>query len=112
MLPNTPPSTVSPTGAFLSEQSGGAKAWLLGVSIRRSNGASTSKVTGAASKVALLVVEGIVKGAAVAFSALFRTSGLMVVTEKRSSDRGLGTKPSSTNTSWLREFWFESAKDD
>lgn len=47
--------------------------------------------------VALLVVDGIVKGAAVAFSSLFKTSGLMgvAVRENRSSERGEGTRPSS-----------------
>lgn len=47
--------------------------------------------------VALLVAEGIVNGAAVAFSSLFKTSGLMevVVIENRSWDRGEGTRPSS-----------------
>lgn len=47
--------------------------------------------------VTLLVVEGIVNGAAVAFSSLFRTSGLMEATagENRSWDRGEETRPSS-----------------
>lgn len=47
--------------------------------------------------VALSVVEGIVNGAAVAFSSLLKTSGLMgvAVRENRSWDRGEGTRPSS-----------------
>lgn len=107
MLSNIPLSTKSPPGE---------KAWLLlpklafSVSIRRSNGSSGRGAMGKEPSVALLVVEGIVNGGAVAFSSLFRTSGIMgaAAGENRSSDRGDGTRPSSGKTSCFQGLWLVS----
>lgn len=60
--------------------------------------------------VALLALEGMVNGAAVAFSSLFRTSGLTeeAIGENRSWDRGEGTRPSSGKTSFFQGLWLVS----
>lgn len=82
-LSNIPLSTMSPTAASFCDDKGGEKAWLLlprlafSLSIRRSNGSSGRGAMGKEPTIPVLVVEGIVNGAAVAFSSLFRTSGLM-----------------------------------
>lgn len=102
-LSNIPLSTMSPTAASFSGVKDGEKAWLLlprlafSLSIRRSNGSSGRGVVGKEPTVPVLVVEGIVNGAAVAFSSLLRTSGLMEATvgENRSWDRAEGSRPSS-----------------
>lgn len=109
-MSNIPLSTMSPPVASFSGEKGGEKAWLLlpklafSVSIRRSNGSQGREAMGKEASVALLVVEGMVNGAAVAFSSLFRTSGLIEVPvgENRSWDRGDVTRPSSGNTSFFQ----------
>lgn len=92
LLSNMPLSTRLPTAASFSGEIGGEIASLLlprlafSVSIKRSNGSQHGGATGKEPSDLLLVVEGIVNGAAVAFSSLFRTSGLMGAApgEKRS----------------------------
>lgn len=109
-------STMSPTIASFSGEKGVEKAWPLlpklafSVSTRRSNGSPGREAMGKEPSVALLVVEGMVNGAAVAFSSLFRTNGLMgvAVGENRSWDRGEGTRTSSGKTSFFQGLWLVS----
>lgn len=102
VLSNIPLSTISPHIASFSGEKGGEKAWLLSpkltflVSIKRSNGSLGQGAMGKEPSVALLLVEGIVNGAAVAFSSLFRTSGLMETAVRgKSCDTETGTRLSS-----------------
>lgn len=111
VLSNIPLSTMSPPVASFSGEKGGKKAWLLfpklafSVSISWSNGSP-----GQEPRFALLLVEGMVNGAAVAFSSLFRISGLIGVRvgENRSWDRGEGTRPVSGKTSCFQGLWLVS----
>lgn len=119
VLSNIPLSTMSLLGSSFSGEKGGDDAWTLlprlafSVSIRRSNGSSGCGAKGKEPSPEVVPVEGMVNGAAVAFSSLFRTIGLTgaIVGQNKSSDRGGGSRPSSGQMSCFQGLLSMSAKE-